>query len=202
MDLTLKRPEDAEHWRDRLDAELLQTGSLRLNRVSDVTALEGFDEGGWWVQDVAASLPVMLLGDIDGKQVFDLCAAPGGKTMQLAARGGIVTAVDKAGVRLRRVLENLERTGLKAETVAEDMYANGSRPEKADAILLGCALFGDGHRPPPSRYSMVEDRIRCGCFDQSSGEDDRSRDQTAKTERRSCILCVLSAAVRGGKSGT
>lgn len=157
LDLTLKRSETAEQWRDRLDAELLPMGSIRLNRVSDVTALEGFDEGAWWVQDAAASLPVMLLGDIDGKRVFDLCAAPGGKTLQLAARGGIVTAVDKAGVRLHRVTENLERTGLRAETIAEDIL-QWHPPEKADAILLDapCTATGTIRRHPDIPWSKSE----------------------------------------------
>ena len=157
LDLTLKRPETAELWRDRLNAEILPMGSLRLSRVSDVTALDGFDAGAWWVQDAAASLPVTLLGDISGKRVFDLCAAPGGKTMQLAAHGGMVTAVDKSGPRLRRVLENLERTGLSAETVAEDLL-QWEPSEKADAILLDapCTATGTIRRHPDIPWSKSE----------------------------------------------
>lgn len=157
LDLTLKSPDDAAQWRDRLVADLLPCGSLRLHRISDVTALEGFDEGAWWVQDAAASLPAKLLKDIAGKRVFDLCAAPGGKTLQLAARGAAVTAVDQSGARLRRVLENLERTGLTAETVAEDVL-RWSPDEKADAILLDapCTATGTIRRHPDIPWSKSE----------------------------------------------
>ena len=116
LDLTLKPGEDAAAWIARFEEagfapKLLSTGALRLERVGDVTALPGFEDGAWWVQDAAASLPAKLLGDIAGKTVFDLCAAPGGKTLQLAAAGATVTAVDKSGARLERVTENLARTG-------------------------------------------------------------------------------------------
>ena len=157
LDLTLKNPADAERWRESLDAELLPTGSLRLNRISDVKALEGFEDGAWWVQDTAASLPAKLLGDIKDKRVFDLCAAPGGKTLQLAAAGARVTAVDKAGVRLRRVVENLERVGLTAETIAEDVL-DWTPTEKADAILLDapCTATGTIRRHPDIPWSKSE----------------------------------------------
>lgn len=143
LDLTLKKTETIDHWAGRLEAERLPFGSLRLHRAKNVTELPGFNEGAWWVQDAAASLPAKLLGDIDGKRVFDLCAAPGGKTLQLAAKGAAVVAIDKSGDRLKRLTENLERTGLKATTVKEDVLRWSSK-DKADAILLDapCAATG------------------------------------------------------------
>jgi 16S rRNA (cytosine967-C5)-methyltransferase len=99
---------------------VLPTGSVRLIAHGPVTRLPGFDAGAWWVQDAAAALPAKLLGDVRGKSVADLCAAPGGKTAQLAAGGANVTAVDRSQPRLRRLSENLARLGLKAEVVQAD----------------------------------------------------------------------------------
>ncbi len=157
LDLTLKNPEDSAKWRDLLNAETLPTGSLRLSRVSDVTALDGFNEGAWWVQDAAASLPVKLFEDIDGKHVIDLCAAPGGKSLQLAARGGVVTAIDKSETRLLRLTENLQRTGLTAQTIAEDVL-RWTPSEKADAVLLDapCTATGTVRRHPDIPWSKSE----------------------------------------------
>ncbi len=160
LDLTLKDPAEAERWAGRLGAELLPGGSLRLTGVHDVRALEGYGEGAWWVQDVAASLPAKLLGDVMGKRVFDLCAAPGGKTLQLAAAGANVVAVDISPPRLERVSENLARTGLSAAIVAEDMLK--WRPnEKADAILLDapCSATGTIRRHPDIPWTKTETDI-------------------------------------------
>ena len=162
LDLTLKSGEDASAWIERfkaadLDPSSPAPGTIRFARISDVTALPGFDEGAWWVQDVAASLPVRLLGDVAGKTVFDLCAAPGGKTLQLASAGAIVTAVDKSGARLERVKENLARTKLTAALVEEDVLR--FRPaEKADAILLDapCTATGTIRRHPDIPWSKGE----------------------------------------------
>lgn len=161
IDLTLKPGEDPSIWATRLDAEVLATGSLRIARVSDIRALDGFEEGAWWVQDTAASLPVKLFGDVAGKVVYDLCAAPGGKTLQLAAVGADVTAVDKSGARLERVNENLVRTGLGAKVVEED--ALRFRPtEKADAILLDapCTATGTIRRHPDIPWSKGETALK------------------------------------------
>ena len=162
LDLTLKAGEDAQAWIDRfkaaeLDPKLLSNGTIRFARISDVTALPGFEEGAWWVQDMAASLPVTLLGDVSGKTVFDLCAAPGGKTLQLASAGAVVTAVDKSGARMERVSENLLRTKLTAELVEEDAL-RFSPAEKADAILLDapCTATGTIRRHPDIPWSKGE----------------------------------------------
>ncbi len=162
LDLTFKPGEDKQAWIARfteagLEPKLLPTGSVRFARISDVTALPGFDEGAWWVQDTAASLPVTLLGDVSGKTVFDLCAAPGGKTLQLAAAGAIVTAVDKSGARMERVSENLMRTKLTA-AIIEDDALRFKPADKADAILLDapCTATGTIRRHPDIPWSKGE----------------------------------------------
>lgn len=131
------------------DTEMLPTGSLRLHGPVQVSALPGFDAGDWWVQDAAAALPARLLDPQPGERIADLCAAPGGKTMQLAAAGAQVTAVDISDQRLKRVTENLARCGLSARLVAAD--ALEWRPaEPLDAILLDapCSATGTIRRHP------------------------------------------------------
>ncbi len=142
---------DIAAWAERLDAEILPTGSLCRRQGGDVTALPGFDEGAWWVQDAAAALPARLLGDVTDKRVVDLCAAPGGKTLQLAAAGARITAIDRSGARLKRLRQNLARTGLEAETL--QATAETWRPtdgELADAVLLDapCSATGTLRRHP------------------------------------------------------
>lgn len=127
----------------------LPTGSLRLTDRGQVSALAGYEAGGWWVQDAAAALAVPLLGDVAGKAVLDLCAAPGGKTLQLAAAGAQVTALDISEARMGRVRENLERTKLSAALVVAD--ALEWAPEAPfDAILLDapCSATGTIRRHP------------------------------------------------------
>ncbi len=130
------------------EADVLPTGTLRLPRGQQVSALPGYDTGDWWVQDAAAALPVRLLGDVAGKRVLDMCAAPGGKTMQLASLGANVTALDLSKGRLARVEENLARTELEAELVAEDALTYTAAP--FDAILLDapCSATGTIRRHP------------------------------------------------------
>lgn len=147
LDLTAKA--DPAHWAEALEAQLMPTGTLRLARKASVTTLEGFEEGAWWVQDLAASLPARLLGSVEGMDVIDLCAAPGGKTMELAAAGGQVIAVDRSAKRLERVQQNLDRTQLRATLVAAD--AETWRPTMlADAVLLDapCSATGTARRHP------------------------------------------------------
>jgi 16S rRNA (cytosine967-C5)-methyltransferase len=115
-----------------------------------VTDLPGFAEGAWWVQDAAAAIPARLLGDVAGHRVFDLCAAPGGKTAQLAAAGARVTAVDRSEKRLRRVTETLARLGLEAATVVADVTDWTPPDGPADAVLLDapCSATGTIRRHP------------------------------------------------------
>jgi 16S rRNA (cytosine967-C5)-methyltransferase len=140
---------DPAAWAEPLEAELLPTGSLRRPGGGAVRSLPGFDEGAWWVQDAAAALPVRLLGDVTGRTVADLCAAPGGKTLQLAAAGAKVTAIDRSAKRLERVAANLARCHFEAELVAAD--AQAWRPETPlDAVLLDapCSATGTLRRHP------------------------------------------------------
>ncbi len=149
LDLTPRDPAAAGALAAALGAEVLPTGSLRLAGRPQVSALPGFDEGAWWVQDAAAALPVRLLGPLAGRRALDLCAAPGGKTLQLAAAGAGVVAVDASGARLERLRANLARTGLTAEIVAADLLA-WETEERFDAILLDapCTASGTIRRHP------------------------------------------------------
>lgn len=147
LDLTVKS--DPQGWADRLEGRVVGAGSVRLVRKGAVEALEGFEDGAWWVQDAAAALPARLLGDLEGLQAADLCAAPGGKTAQLVAAGAEVTAVDISATRLKRLEENMARLGFKVRTIASDLRA--FEPEAPfDAILLDapCSATGTIRRHP------------------------------------------------------
>jgi len=146
LDLSVK--DDAAKVAAAVGGDLLATGSVRIQNAGQVAKLAGFVEGAWWVQDAAAALPVKLLGDVKGQRILDLCAAPGGKTLQLAAAGAQVTAVDVSETRMNRVRENLKRTGLQAESVVCDAFDfEGS---DYDAILLDapCSATGTIRRHP------------------------------------------------------
>ena len=133
LDLTLRT--DASEWCEKLTAMRLPTGTVRRPGGGAVASLPGYSEGAWWVQDAAAALPVRLFGEVAGLSVIDLCAAPGGKTAQLADAGAFVTAVDRSSRRLERLVVNLRRLSLPAATVAADAVT--WRPERpADAVLL------------------------------------------------------------------
>jgi 16S rRNA (cytosine967-C5)-methyltransferase len=149
LDITCKPGLDRDEWAVKLGAIRLATGTLRRDVTGDVRALPGFDEGAWWVQDAAAALPATLFGDVAGKRVADLCAAPGGKTAQLAAAGAKVTALDKMAERLGRVRANLDRLNLEAELVEADARS-WRAAEKFDAILLDapCTATGAIRRNP------------------------------------------------------
>jgi 16S rRNA (cytosine967-C5)-methyltransferase len=128
-------------------AEKLPTGSLRLSDAGQVSSLPGFAEGAWWVQDAAAALPVRMLGNVRGLRVLDMCAAPGGKTLQLAAAGADVVALDASDSRLDRLRENLARTGCQAEIIVADALEHRG---SYDAILLDapCTATGTIRRHP------------------------------------------------------
>jgi 16S rRNA (cytosine967-C5)-methyltransferase len=146
LDLTAKS--DSKSWADRLRGRVLPTGSVRTLAHGAVSLLPGFSEGAWWVQDAAAALPVRLFGDIRGMNVADLCAAPGGKTAQLALAGANIIAVDRSPARLNRLRENLARLSLHAETVAADVLEWQAGP--FDAVLLDapCSSTGTIRRHP------------------------------------------------------
>ncbi len=154
LDLTVKT--DPQEWAARLGATVLPTGTLRLIPSGPISQLPGYDDGAWWVQDAAAALPVRLFGDVAGRAIADLCAAPGGKTAQLARLGARVTAVDRSPTRLERVRENLARLSLKAEIVMEDasVWQGGS----FDAILIDapCSSTGTIRRHPDIAWLKQE----------------------------------------------
>lgn len=154
LDLTVRS--DAAGWAQRLGARLLPTGSLRLADRAPVAELPGYADGQWWVQDAAAAIPARLLDARPGERVADLCAAPGGKTAQLAAAGADVVAVDRSARRLERVVENLERLGLKAEIRALDVLAM-EETEAFDAILLDapCSATGTLRRHPDVAWTKT-----------------------------------------------
>jgi len=149
-----------EIWAQRLEAEILFTGSLRRPAGGSITALPGFDEGGWWVQDAAATLPVRLLDPHPGEHIADLCAAPGGKTAQLAAAGAVVTALDRSARRLSRLQENLDRLALSAELVAADASA-WQPPQLFDKVLLDapCSSTGTLRRHPDVAWTKQPEDV-------------------------------------------
>ena len=146
LDLSVKS--DPAAWAERLNGQVLPNGSVRLIAQVPVPSLPGYDEGEWWVQDAAAALPAHLLGDVRGKTVADLCAAPGGKTAQLAQAGASVIAVDRSKVRLARLQENFGRLHLPVETVVADAAVWEAGP--FDAVLLDapCSSTGTVRRHP------------------------------------------------------
>lgn len=159
LDLTVKS--DPEIWAAKLGGRVLPTGTVRMIGHGPVTALPGFAEGAWWVQDAAAALPAHLFGNVAGRRIADLCAAPGGKTAQLAAAGALVTAVDRAPARVRRLGENLARLSLAVELVCAD--ATAWTPEQQfDAVLLDapCSSTGTIRRHPDVAWLKSEADLR------------------------------------------
>ncbi len=168
LDLTV--PRDVEHWRQALDAVLLPTGTLRRSAGGAITSLPGYSEGAWWVQDAAAALPARLFPDLAGQHVIDLCAAPGGKTAQLAAAGARVTAIDRSPRRVERLHANLARLALNAECLVADA-AVWRPPEPARFVLLDapCTATGAIRRHPDvphlkggddvARLAAVQERL-------------------------------------------
>lgn len=169
LDLSVKS--DPEGWAQKLGGKALPTGTVRLEKIGDVTALEGFEEGEWWAQDIAASLPVKVLTegfDVKGKRVLDMCAAPGGKTLQLAALGADVTALDISESRLTRLHENLARTKLAAQIAVGDARkwnrpkdAAGDSAPQYEAILLDapCSATGTYRRHPDVLFNKAHTDI-------------------------------------------
>lgn len=159
IDITAKS--DLAGLADKLGGTLLPTESIRLRDGAQVSALDGFAEGDWWVQDAAAALPARILDAQKGEQIVDLCAAPGGKTMQLAASGAQVTAVDTSERRMQRVRENLARAHLEAELIVGDaLEITGS----FDAVLLDapCSATGTIRRHPD--LPLVKDGAEFGAL--------------------------------------
>jgi len=159
LDLSVKS--DPELWAEKLQAEILPTGSLRRASGGAIEELPGYREGAWWVQDAAAALPARLLGNVAGKSVADLCAAPGGKTAQLAAQGGRVFAVDRSNERLKRVKENLARLGLEAECVAADASIwKPASPLRFVLLDAPCTATGAIRRNPDVPHLKAPDDVK------------------------------------------
>ncbi|WP_424942596.1 RsmB/NOP family class I SAM-dependent RNA methyltransferase [Aliiroseovarius crassostreae] len=151
LDLTCKS--DPAQWAKKLGGAMLPSGSIRLQDAGQVTALPGYKDGSWWVQDASAAIPAKVLNAQPGERVLDMCAAPGGKTMQMAAAGAEVTALDVSEGRMKRVKENLARTGLAADCVVGDALEYEGGP--FDAILLDapCTATGTIRRHPDLPYA-------------------------------------------------
>ena len=160
LDLTIGDPRATDEWEQRLGGESLMPGHVRIARSGPIEDLPGFAEGGWWVQDLAASLPARLLGAGEGRNVLDLCAAPGGKAMQLASAGWSVTALDKSRKRIDRLAANTARTGLTIETIAADVM-DWIPKQPVDAILLDapCSATGIFRRHPDVLYRVGPPQI-------------------------------------------
>ncbi|NCO03985.1 MAG: 16S rRNA (cytosine(967)-C(5))-methyltransferase RsmB [Alphaproteobacteria bacterium] len=151
LDISVKDPKMKLNWAQALEATILPTGSLRRSGGGNVVHLQGFDEGAWWIQDASAALPVTLMGDVQGKTVIDLCAAPGGKTAQLAAAGATVLAVDRAAKRLNILKENMARLGLSSHVQTHVGDGGEWLPkEPVDIVLLDapCSATGTIRRHP------------------------------------------------------
>ncbi len=146
LDLTV--PSSPSRWAERLDAVLLPTGSLRLRSHAKVTDLPGFTEGEWFVQDAAAALPAQFLRVGTGMRVADFCAAPGGKTAQLAATGAEVTAIDRSAERLKLLAANLARLNLHAGIVVADVMNLMAQPFDAILVDAPCLSTGTIRRHP------------------------------------------------------
>lgn len=152
LDLTAKA--DAEKLATTLKGDHISGQTVRCYSSGDITTMQGYETGEWWVQDVAAALPAQLLGDVKGKHIFDICAAPGGKTAQLIANGASVTAIDKDAARIKRLEENLQRLNMNADIICADMFNTHIKDIAAqkpvDAILLDapCSATGTLRRRP------------------------------------------------------
>jgi 16S rRNA (cytosine967-C5)-methyltransferase len=158
LDVSVK--DDPAGWAAKLGGAITATGSVRLADAGSVEALTGYGDGAWWVQDMAATIPATLLGDVSGKRVADLCAAPGGKTAQLAAAGAVVTALDISANRLKRLSANLDRLHLSAETVAANLL-DWQPAEPFDCVLLDapCSSTGTIRRHPDVAWLKTPEDI-------------------------------------------
>jgi len=161
LDITVKS--DPAQWAARLHGEALPTGSVRTLLQGSVTMLPGFSEGRWWVQDAAAALPARLFGDVAGKTIVDLCAAPGGKTAQLVQAGARVIAVDRSPNRMARLRHNLARLALNAETVVAEGadWLEQNHDRVLDGILVDapCTSTGTIRRHPDIGWLRQESDI-------------------------------------------
>lgn len=151
LDITVR--EDVAGWAEKLGGRVLPTGSVRVAAHTPVPELPGFDDGQWWVQDAAAALPARLLPFEPGARVLDLCAAPGGKTAELAAAGAQVVALDRSAERLKQLSANLERLGLHADIVVADAATWSAEPFDAVLVDPPCSATGTIRRHPDVQWT-------------------------------------------------
>ena len=159
LDLTVKS--DPGGWAEKLGGEVIFGQTVRLTNAGRIPDLPGFGEGAWWVQDVSSTLPVAAMGDIAGKRILDMCAAPGGKTLQMANAGANVTALDKSAGRLSLLRENLARTSLSADLIETDANKWDNKGELFDIVLLDapCSATGTFRRHPDVLHNKSEGQL-------------------------------------------
>lgn len=158
VDLTVKS--DPDLWAEKLDAMVMPTGSLRLKTRAAIPSLDGFAEGEWWVQDAAAALPAILMAAQKHERIADFCAAPGGKTAQLALPGAKIVAVDRSGKRLQRLRTNLDRLRLAAEVIEIDALQYQGGPFDAILVDAPCSATGTIRRHPDVAWTKGPEDIR------------------------------------------
>lgn len=195
-DLRLHPGENTADWAKKLDAQIMPGGALRIARSVQITDLPGYEDGKWWVQDAAAGFAAHLMGDVSGKRVLDLCAAPGGKTMQLAAGGAKVTSLDISGPRMKRVESNLQRTSLSADCVVAD--ALHWQAEPFDAVLLDapCSATGTIRRHPDLPFVKTGKELH-GLFELQEQLFDRAVALTKPGGR--LVYCTCSLLTEEGE---
>lgn len=195
VDLTVKS--DIAQWAQKLDAVILPTGSLRLKTRAAIPSLPGFLEGEWWVQDAAAALPARLLAAQSHELIADFCAAPGGKTAQLALSGAKIIAIDRSGKRLQRLKANLDRLHLTAEIIEIDALQYDGGPFDAILIDAPCSATGTIRRHPDVAWTKGPDDLRKLCMLQA-----RLLDKAASLLKSGgrLIYCTCSLEPEEGES--
>ena len=160
LDITLKDKSLHMYYANLFSGNILVGGTLRVENKKQISKLAGYEKGDWWIQDFAASIPVKLLGELEDLSVLDVCAAPGGKTMQLSSKGARVTALDISKKRVKTLKENLRRTGLEADVVVEDIF-NFQAKKLFDVVLVDapCSATGTIRRNCDLQYLEPAKRI-------------------------------------------
>jgi 16S rRNA (cytosine967-C5)-methyltransferase len=161
LDITIKPQLKSEDWANSLQGKVVRENTVRLEKSGKINDLAGYHEGEWWVQDITATLPASLLGAKEDDTLWDLCAAPGGKTAQSAAKGIAVTAVDMSHKRLKRLEENMKRLNLNVDVITSDVL-NFKPSVKADYILLDapCSSTGTVRRHPEILHSRQPQEVK------------------------------------------